>query len=149
MFNLTTKFLLVASFLILGGVSAANAQIANGSVLNVDIPTSFTVKDKTFAAGRYSIERTPSTIDSGSLLILRSEGGNGIVFDTTQAKLAKAASETELVFDGASGSNFLSRIVFKGHETAIELPKTRAQRQALSQGTATVLRVVMTTDTGF
>lgn len=149
MFNLTFKFLLIASFLILGGVSAANAQMANGSVLSVDIPTSFTVKDKTFEAGRYTIERTPSTIDSGSLLILRGANGNGIVFDTTQAKLARAANETELVFEGAAGNNFLTRIIFKGQEAAIELPKTKAQRQALTQASATTLRVVLTQDTGF
>lgn len=148
MFNLTTKFLLVTSFLILGGVSAASAQIGNGSALKVNIPNSFTVKDKNFEAGNYTIERTPSTIDSKSLLILRGDNGDGIVFDTMPATLGKAANDTELVFDAAGGNNILSRILFKGETSAIEIPKTKAQRETSAQGTK-VLRVVLTQDTGF
>ncbi len=148
MFNLTTKFFLVASFLVLGGVSVASAQMADGSTLRVNVPNSFTVKDKTFEAGSYTIERTPSTIDSKSLLILRNDRGDGIIFDTIAATLGKAANDTELFFEGPAGNGFLSKIVFKGETAAIEIPKTKAQRELSARGTK-VMRAELTQDTGF
>ena len=146
---LKTKFFLVVSFLVLGGVSAASAQIGDGSALRVHVPNAFTVKDKSFEPGSYIIERTPNTIDSKSLMILRNGKGDAIIFDTIPANLAEAAGETELVFDGAAGNIFLSRIVFRGETTAIEIPKTKAQRDLLAKGDNKVLRIVITQDTGF
>ena len=49
MFNLTTKFILAASVLILGGVSAASAQLTNGEALKVSVPSAFVVSDKTLS----------------------------------------------------------------------------------------------------
>ena len=64
MFNLTTKFILAVSVLFIGGVSAASAQLTDGEALKVSVPSAFVVSDKSFPAGVYTIERTPSTNDS-------------------------------------------------------------------------------------
>ena len=141
MFNLTTKFILAASILILGGFSAVSAQITNGSVIKVSVPSSFVVKDETLPAGVYTIERTPSTVDSSSLLIIRGDNGKAMIFDTMIGETNYAAKATELVFETVDGINFLSRIVVKGQTTVNELPKTKAQTRKGA--------VVEITNTGF
>lgn len=62
--------------------------------------------------------------------------------------LATAASDTELVFDGPAGNSLLSRIVFRGENTALEISKTKAQRELSARGTK-VMRAELTQDTGF
>src|SRR5438105_4888082 len=104
MFNLTGKFLLAASVLILGGFTAANAQLANGEGLKVNVANSFTVSDKSFPAGTYTIERTASTADSPSMMIIRGENGEAMIFDTIIGQSNEPAAESELVFESAGGT---------------------------------------------
>lgn len=144
MFNFTTKFILAVSVLVLGGVSAANAQLVNGSAIKVNVPTAFVVSDATFEAGIYTIERTPSTIDSPSLLILRGDNGDTMIFDTMIARSNETANETELVFDTVDGTNFLSKIVVKGTTTVNELQKTKAQKKAIAEGVSSVHVITIT-----
>jgi len=148
MTNFTTKFILAVSVLVLGGVSAANAQIANGSAIKVNVPTAFVVSDSTFEAGIYTIERTPSTIDSPSLLILRGDNGETMIFDTMIASSKQAAGETELVFDNVGGTNFLSKIVVKGTTSVNELQKTKAQKKAMTENVSKV-QIITITNAGF
>ena len=142
------KSILFAAILIIGGMTAANAQIRQGSVLKLDIPNSFVVNDKTFSAGEYTIERTPSTIDSSSLLILRdAKTGKGIIFDSTQTRTQTPAKSTQLVFDNVNGTYFLSQIWVKGSTTSNDIPMTGRQRQMIAN--SPVHKVVMTSDTSF
>ncbi|MEQ1646316.1 MAG: hypothetical protein ABL959_22880, partial [Pyrinomonadaceae bacterium] len=60
MFNLKAKFMLAAAVLFIGGVSAANAQLVDGSAIKVAVPSSFVLRGETFEAGTYTIERTPN-----------------------------------------------------------------------------------------
>ncbi len=48
MFNLKAKFILAAAVLFIGGVSAANAQLVDGSSIKVAVPNSFVVRGETF-----------------------------------------------------------------------------------------------------
>lgn len=147
MFDLKAKFILAAAFLFIGGVSAANAQLANGSVVKVNVPSSFVLRDETFPAGTYTIERTPSTADSPSLLVLRGEGET-IVFDTIIARSNDAAANTQLVFDTVGGTNYLAAIVIKGQTVRNEIAKSKAQAQSIAEGVS--IRFILTiTDTGF
>ena len=148
MFNFTTKLILAVSVLVLGGVSAANAQLADGSAIKVNVPTAFVVSNSTFEAGTYTIARTPSTIDSPSLMILRGDNGSTMVFDTMIASSKQAAGETELIFDSVGGTNFLSKIVVKGTTSVNELHKTKTQKKAVTDGVSSVY-VVTITNTGF
>lgn len=147
MFDLKAKFILAAAFLFIGGVSAANAQLANGSVVKVNVSSSFVLRDETFPAGTYTIERTPSTADSPSLLVLRGEGET-IVFDTIIARSNDAAANTQLVFDTVGGTNYLAAIVIKGQTARNEIAKSKAQAQSIAEGVSS--RIILTiTDTGF
>jgi len=148
MVSFSFRSILVAAILTIGGMSVANAQVHQGSVLKVDIPNTFVIKGKTFAPGQYTIERTPSTIDSPSLMILRdANGGNGIVFDTTQTRTQTPAQSTQVIFDSINGTYFLSQIWVKGSTTSNDLPMTSRERRMIAQ--APVHKVVMTSDTGF
>jgi hypothetical protein len=143
-----TKFFLTASFLVLGGVSAANAQITNGSAVKVVVPDSFVVNNESFSAGVYTIERTPSTVDSPSLLIIRGENGEAMLFDTIISRPSKAANETELIFDNVGGTNILSEIIVEGQPTAYRITKTKAQKRMIAEGVS-VSQVVTVANTGF
>ena len=144
MSNLKTVFL--AAILTIGGMTVANAQISQGSVLKVNIPNSFVLADTTFAAGKYTIERTPSTTDSPSLLILRGKS-DSVIFDTIAETSGAPAKSTQLVFDKVDGTYFLSQIWIKGATAANEIPISRSQRQMIARGP--VHKVVITTETGF
>ena len=142
MSNLKSIFL--AAVLIVGGITVANAQLTNGSVMRVDIPGSFVIMDKTFPAGSYTIERTPSTIDSPSLMILRGEG-KAIVFDSIAARTSRAPHNSQLIFDVVGGTNYLSKIEVKGTNLAVAIPQSRSFKN--SRGPIT--HITVPTDIGF
>ena len=131
MSNYTAKFLLVVSFLVLGGISAANAQVTGGMTLKVDIPNSFIIDNHTYPAGEYTISPTPSTIDSSTLLILRGKG-EAAIFDTIKMDSAEAAPNTELVFDKIDDRYFLSKILIKGETTGNEITRTKSEKRLIA-----------------
>ena len=145
MFSL--KAVIFTAVLLIGGITVANAQIGQGAVLKVDLPNAFVVNGTTFSAGQYTIERTPSTIDSPSLLITRGNG-KGMVFDTIASRSSKPAGTTQLVFDNVDGMLFLSQIWLKGATTASEIPMSRSERQMIAANKS-LHKVVITTPTGF
>ena len=147
MFNLKVKLFLATSVLVLGGLSA-NAQIADNTSIKVNVPNAFTLKDETFTAGIYTIERTPTTADSPSLLIIRGENGDSMIFDTMVARSKGEAKSTQLVFDTVGSTNYLSGIVIQGQEVMNEIPKTKSQKKAIAEGSA-VRNYLTITNTGF
>ena len=142
MSNLKSIFL--AAALIVGGITVANGQLTQGSVMRVEIPTSFVIMDKTFPAGEYTLERTPSIIDSPSLMILRGEG-KAIVFDSIAARSSRAPHNSQLIFDIVGGTNYLSKIEVKGTNIAIAIP----QSKSVKNNRGPVTQRTLTVDTGF
>lgn len=147
MFNLKAKFMLAAAVLFVGGVSAANAQLVDGSAIKVAVPSSFVLRGETFEAGTYTIERTPNTADSPSLLIIRGEGET-MIFDTMASSANKTAENTQLVFDTVDGVNYLTSIIVKGQTVKNEIARSAAQRRAIADGVS-VTQTVMIANTGF
>jgi len=147
MFNLKAKFMLAAAVLFIGGVSAANAQLVDGSSIKVSVPSSFVLRGETFEAGTYTIERTPSTVDSPSLLVIRGEGET-MIFDTIVDRTNETAKNTQLVFETIGGTNYLSAIVVKGQTTKNEIARSNAQARAIADGVS-VTQTVMIANTGF
>lgn len=127
MLKLTTKLFLAASFLVLGGFSAANAQIVEGTAIKVSVPNAFVLRDKTFEPGVYTFSRTPVTVDSPSLLIMRGDNGKSMIFDTITSSLDKAAHSTQLVFDTVGDTTYLTGIRVKGQDAGSEIVKSKAQ----------------------
>jgi len=147
MFNLKAKFMLAAAVLFIGGVSVAKAQLVDGSSIKVSVPNSFVLRGETFEAGTYTIERTPSTVDSPSLLVIRGEGET-MIFDTIVDRTNETAKNTQLVFETIGGTNYLSAIVVKGQTTKNEIARSNAQARAIADGVS-VTQTVMIANTGF
>lgn len=141
------KSIFAAAILFLTGVTAANAQIADGGRISVSVPNEFVLRDKTFPAGTYTITRTPATTDSGSLLLIRGEN-SAMVFDTMKSETAVPAGATQLVFDNVDGVSYLSGIAVQGTTARNEILKTKRQKQAFSAGTASQTYVTVA-NTGF
>ncbi len=149
MFNLKSKLFLLAAVLIFGGFSAANAQINEGTSIKVNVPNAFTLRDTTFDAGIYTIERTPSTIDSPSLLVLRGDNGSSMIFDTIVARSNNAAPATRLVFDTVGETTYLTAIAVKGQSSVNEIAKTKAQTRKLAEGNVARLYLTINDANGF
>jgi hypothetical protein len=132
MFNFKTKVLMMASFLVLGGVAAANAQVSDSTALKFDVSHSFMVKDTTLPAGRYTITRTPSLTDSKSLLIIQGDNRESVIFDTMTTERGKAA-DTQLVFNEVDGNYFLSAIWMRGETVGNALPQTEYERKLTAE----------------
>lgn len=130
MSNFTAKFVLAVSFLVLGGISAANAQIGAGAI-KVNIPNAFVLNDRTYPAGEYTIQRTYSTIDSPSLLLLQGKDETAI-FDTISTESVDPAKSTQLVFDKVGDQYFLSKIWVKGEITGNEISRTKSERKLIA-----------------
>ncbi len=148
MFNLRVRSFLAISILVLGAAVASSAQIASGSVIRADIPSAFVVMDKTFPAGKYTIERTPGSFDSTTLLVLRGEKSEAIIFDTIPAASDQAATETGLVFENVGGVEHLSKIVVRGESVVFELPKNKAEVRTFAKS-ATDQKVNVVQNPGF
>lgn len=150
MFNLTSKLLLAASFLVLGGFSAANAQITDGTSIKVSVPTAFTLRDESFDAGIYTIERTPTTADSPSLLIIRCEKGGSMIFDTMTSRSNRNAESTQLIFETVGETTYLTGIAVKGQSGITEIVKTKKQSDKLATETVSKrLYLTITETSGF
>lgn len=132
MFNLKSKLFLAASVLILSGFSAANAQIADGTSIKVNVPSAFVLKDESFDAGVYTFERTPTTADSPSLMVIRGENGESMIFDTMSGRTQRDAGSTQLVFDTVGGTTYLTGIIVKGQSGMTEIVKTKRHAEKLS-----------------
>jgi hypothetical protein len=130
------------SLLFVSGAVAANAQIARGSVLRVNIPSSFTVRDKVLPAGEYTIEE----LSVGSnVMMLRGEGRS--VFFNTIAQNVKGSDESSLVFLSTGDAKYLTQINIAGSSIALNVAQSKAQRAAIAKN-ATVREAVAAT-TGF
>ena len=123
----------MASFLVLGGVTAANAQVSHDTALKFDVSHSFIVKDATLPAGRYTITRTPNGADSNSLLIIRGDNGNSIIFDTIATETARAGTNTQLIFNEVNGNHFLSKILVRGETVGAVVPQTDYEKKLTAE----------------
>jgi len=135
MFISKVKFFFAAAALFIVGVSAGNAQLVDGSVIKVSVTEAFVLRDKTFAAGNYTIERTANTADSPSVLVIRGNG-QSLVFDTIIANTDMVAGNTQLVFENIGGMNYLSSIRVKGDTVKNDIARTRMQNKLAQSGLA-------------
>ena len=125
MSKFSLKLILAALVLSVGAIADVSAQVVPGTVLKFFVGSDFVVNGTTFPAGEYTVERTPNTADSPSLLILRGE--NSMIFDTMIADSRVVADRTELVFENVDGINYLSAITVAGQTSRNELLSAKSQ----------------------
>lgn len=105
--------------------SAAREQTAN-------IPFSFTVGDKTFAAGSYLIARVNPRSDPSALVIKSEDGRSKKIVLTTSVHAAKAQESARLVFNRYGDQYFLAQVWAPADITGLELPRSRSESTLLA-----------------
>jgi len=129
----TTKLFLFAVVMMLGGVLAANAQIAPQSQITTNVPFSFVVDGKTYPAGSYTFGRLDTTgRDDASQLVMRGPKGVSVIIATIPTISTEGAKDTQLVFEKIAGQNFLTQIWGKGDTEGRELITSQAEKTAIA-----------------
>ena len=131
MFINKIKAVFFMAFLSLCGIAAANAQITNGGAIKFTVSHPFVIEDKTLPAGKYSITALSMPDGSDDILRLLSDDGKVSMFISTMEKIYGSPSKnTELVFDQVGDEYILKEIRLRGDEVAVEVPRTKSERQA-------------------
>jgi len=131
MFINKIKAVFFMAFLSLCSIAAANAQITNGGAIKFTVSHPFVIEDKTLPAGKYSITALSMPDGSDDILRLLSDDGKVSMFISTMEKIYGSPSKnTELVFDQVGDEYILKEIRLRGDEVAVEVPRTKSERQA-------------------
>jgi hypothetical protein len=119
----------IKAFVLLGLLSLSAIYIyAKGNTLirKVEIPFDFSVRDKTFPAGVYSVSRVNQ---DKTLLLLRSEDGREAINIVTNPVRAKEISGSgKLIFHRYGETYFLSQIWESDDIQGRQLSKSRTER---------------------
>lgn len=130
MSNIRFQILFVLAFLLLGGITIANAQVMPGEALRGDVSHPFVVRDKLFPAGEYRITPIEEGDGSTHLMKLQSENGKQFaVFDTMGKLLNEPSKKTELLFDRVGGEYILSGIRVEGEDQASQVIGIRSEKR--------------------
>jgi hypothetical protein len=121
------KFRVLGTTLLLVMASAVYGQ-------RFDVPFSFHVGEKSFAAGTYSV-----TTDSMSgLLLIRSEKGESMIaLPQCRVQAPTEPLAGKLVFHGHGNVYFLSQVWRGGSDMGIQLRKSAAEREIAKTGAST------------
>ena len=106
------------------GVSSLSAQ-ANRKIV-VSVPFDFTVVDKHFTAGTYTL--ASETLQS-PILIRSAQGGNGSFVLALPAQANKVQENAKLVFHQYGNQYFLSKIWYPGTDQGRELRASKLEQQ--------------------
>lgn len=118
-------FLMFGLFAILAPLSA-HAQ--SGRAQTANIPFSFTVADKTFPAGDYSVTRLNPQSDKAALSIKSADGRMSTVVLTNPVQASKVRETAKLIFSRYGDQYFLSQVWTAADNMGLELPRSRSER---------------------
>jgi len=129
----TLRGLIGVSFLFLGAVISAYGQIDTGGAIRFEVPHSFVINNKNLPAGKYSITSASFPDGSTNVLELRKlDGKQSILFPVMEKIRSQPSKKTELVFDQVGDTYYLTEIRTSGEDEALELEKTRSEKQTLA-----------------
>jgi hypothetical protein len=141
-----SKVFLAAIILVLGGLTAANAQqFSPGMVMRANMPTSFVVGNKTMPAGRYQIRRigTSASAEPNQLLITDNQGNSAFLIGQAGEQGTWPAAHDALVLRRIGGEYYLSQILYGGQFTGVTIPLPKANREYYGRNKAND-RIVIT-----
>lgn len=122
--------LLVCAALVASSVAAL---AESRDTVKVDVPFNFMVNNKTFASGRYTVERT-SDNGNGALVIRSVDSKTTMVFLTSPMQPSNQGP-VELVFSRTGGTYSLKTVV--GELATYSIAPTRSSREIAKQQYAT------------
>lgn len=146
MIKKTYKIMLGLSFLLIGGLTITDAQIPSDSILKADIPFSFSLRDKTFPAGEYTIKQSEAIDDSDFVLEILSDTNRSktMIFETFATSENQAPKNSNLVFDKIGDKYFLSKIFIVGDSQGNEIEKSKMEKN-LEKGNVTKEKYIVKT----
>jgi hypothetical protein len=130
--KLVSSFIAFLSVALIVTAVPANAQRRSDLEIKVDVPFTFTVGDKQFPAGEYTIRRI-SQISSGYWI--QSKDGRTVESTLSTARIAdrEGDSRAKAVFNNYNGNYFLSQ-VWLGDGTGSVIRQGRAERELAGNG---------------
>ncbi len=121
--------LLIAMIAIMVGQPAKAQSLVYG--LRANIPFDFKVGDKSFSAGRYSVNRVQQ---DDVVIKISSLAGKGNAFrGTVPVTIAKVRNSAILVFHRYGDQYYLAQVWPAGASTGRELPVSRGERDLKNQ----------------
>jgi hypothetical protein len=123
--NLTRSVVTLSFFVVL----AATSALAQGRTrVTADIPFDFTVGEKSMPAGKYIVQKHPTT---NNLLLVTSREANKSAYAMFNDRIkSRGADKTVLVFHRYGNDYFLSQMWAAGESTGTELQVSKAERKA-------------------
>jgi hypothetical protein len=111
---------------LLGLLLVAGSAVAQTTNIRANVPFSFTVNNKSLAAGTYEIQ--PGSVSDSGVLIIRGPDGSMLIGMNASESL-QGADKTKLVFHCYGAQNFLSEIWVAGAVRGRQLPMTSREKE--------------------
>src|SRR5215204_5630941 len=102
------RIYLMCSVVAILAVSSARAQSINEQT--ADVPFSFTIGDKVFPAGEYSVRRLNPASDKIALAIQSTDGRMSRIVLTTPVEGARPRAQARLLFNRYGDQYFLAQV---------------------------------------
>jgi len=145
---LRSKVLFTAIILVVGGLTAANAQqFSPGMAMRATMPTSFVIGNKTLPAGRYQIRRigTQASAEPNQLIMTDGHGNSAFIIGQVGEEGTWPAAHDALVLQRIGGEYYLSKILYGGQFTGLTVPLPKAGREYLGRNNANQTVVITMT----
>jgi hypothetical protein len=120
------RVLSVVTMMSLLAALAVAGQASIVGTITVNIPFDFMVGEKKLPAGQYTIDRTNIR---ECLLISRIDRRANVLANTYPGRTSRKPSRVKLVFNRYGEQYFLSQVWGEGHTVAMQLSKSRAERE--------------------
>jgi len=135
MIKYATQFFLTLALLLVGGLTAAQAQMDSDTTIDANIPFQFVVGTTTLPAGKYVIRQVDDSEDMPNVLEIRSANGKvATILDTENTSLNQAPKKTEVIFDRIGNQYFLSQIFVEGENYGVQAIESKMERKLKDGG---------------
>ena len=123
-------FSLLGAFVLV--IAASLSAQSNGCPVRANIPFDFDAGSTHFSAGEYDV----SAIDSQGALAIVGRDSESALVNSRRAQSSSPSARTKLIFHQYGGSYFLYQIWLEGESSGRELPKTKLEKELVSNATA-------------
>jgi len=127
------------------GLSAAKAQVSANPELVANIPFEFSVGDKTFPAGEYTV-RCINPNSSTKVLQIRSKAGSATALVMTDNVIGKIKDNAQLIFHRYGNEYFFAQAWMPADSVGMQAPQSKAEKAfELARGKRATEAVVAST----
>lgn len=124
-------FVLVIMLLTIAGLSTVKAT-SGRTELRANIPFAFSVGEKSFPAGEYTV-RCTNPASTGNVLQLRNKHGNSSVLVLTNSIMGQTNDDARLIFNRYGDRYYLAQAWFAADNTGMQAPKSRGEKASAKE----------------